>query len=108
MLVSLRPHFEAFELLSDELTTLFISEVQKVAATARKVLGADRINVAILGNQEPHVHAHIVPRYGAVEPVPHKSPWDDPRQRVRLQSSVRQSLIDQLSAAMDDKSSFRM
>jgi diadenosine tetraphosphate (Ap4A) HIT family hydrolase len=35
----------------------------------------DRINYAVLGNVIPHVHAHVVPRYGLEDPAPGQAPW---------------------------------
>lgn|GEM_PF-148789 len=41
----------------------FLNDMARVGDALLKVTGAARINYAILGNQEPALHAHIVPRY---------------------------------------------
>jgi diadenosine tetraphosphate (Ap4A) HIT family hydrolase len=41
----------------------FLSDMSRVGDALLKVTNAVRINYAIFGNQEPALHAHIVPRY---------------------------------------------
>lgn len=50
----------------------------------RELTEATRVNYAVLGNAEPHLHAHLIPRFPALEPVPHRPPWEDPRERRSL------------------------
>jgi diadenosine tetraphosphate (Ap4A) HIT family hydrolase len=46
-----------------------------------EVTGAYRINYAIMGNSDPALHAHIVPRY-ITEPEPYRTntPWSYPKE----------------------------
>ena len=37
--------------------------VFEVEAAVRESMGADKMNIASLGNQTPHVHWHVVPRF---------------------------------------------
>jgi len=37
--------------------------VFEVEAAVRECMGADKMNVASLGNQTPHVHWHVIPRF---------------------------------------------
>jgi diadenosine tetraphosphate (Ap4A) HIT family hydrolase len=46
----------------------FLSDMSRLGDALLKVTGALRINYAILGNQEPALHAHVIPRY-ADEPA---------------------------------------
>jgi len=46
----------------------FLSDMARLGDALLKVTGAARINYAILGNQEPALHAHVMPRY-AEEPA---------------------------------------
>jgi diadenosine tetraphosphate (Ap4A) HIT family hydrolase len=46
----------------------FLSDMSRLGDALLKVTGALRINYAILGNQEPALHAHVIPRY-AEEPA---------------------------------------
>jgi diadenosine tetraphosphate (Ap4A) HIT family hydrolase len=41
----------------------FLSDMSRLGDALLKVTGAVRINYAIFGNQEPALHAHVIPRY---------------------------------------------
>jgi diadenosine tetraphosphate (Ap4A) HIT family hydrolase len=41
----------------------FLSDMARLGDALLKVTGAARINYAILGNIEPALHAHVIPRY---------------------------------------------
>src|SRR6185312_12602062 len=43
--------------------TLFLQDLARLGDAVLKVTGAERINYAILGNVEPALHAHVIPRY---------------------------------------------
>jgi diadenosine tetraphosphate (Ap4A) HIT family hydrolase len=43
--------------------TAFLSDMSRLGDALLKVTGAARINYAIFGNQEPALHAHVIPRY---------------------------------------------
>jgi diadenosine tetraphosphate (Ap4A) HIT family hydrolase len=43
--------------------TTFLLDVARLGDAVLKITGALRINYAILGNQEPALHAHVIPRY---------------------------------------------
>jgi diadenosine tetraphosphate (Ap4A) HIT family hydrolase len=100
LLVSLSPHYEHLEEVPEHLANSFIRDIQSAARTLRKVTGAERVNVAVLGNHDPHVHAHLVPRSPLREPVPDRSPWEDPRPRQRLEAADRTRLIHDLRQAL--------
>ena len=54
----------------------FLSDMSRLGDALLKVTGAARINYAIFGNQEPALHAHVIPRY-ADEPEALRTahPW---------------------------------
>jgi diadenosine tetraphosphate (Ap4A) HIT family hydrolase len=54
----------------------FLSDMSRLGDALLKVTGATRINYAIFGNQEPALHAHVIPRY-ADEPEALRTaqPW---------------------------------
>jgi diadenosine tetraphosphate (Ap4A) HIT family hydrolase len=54
----------------------FLSDMSRLGDALLKVTGAARINYAIFGNQDPALHAHVVPRY-LHEPEPYRTqhPW---------------------------------
>ncbi|HEV3179124.1 MAG TPA: hypothetical protein VGZ05_01535 [Steroidobacteraceae bacterium] len=41
----------------------FLSDMSRLGDALLKVTGAVRINYAIFGNQDPALHAHVIPRY---------------------------------------------
>jgi diadenosine tetraphosphate (Ap4A) HIT family hydrolase len=41
----------------------FLSDMSRLGDALLKVTGAARINYAVFGNQEPALHAHVIPRY---------------------------------------------
>jgi diadenosine tetraphosphate (Ap4A) HIT family hydrolase len=100
LLLSLDSHYEHLEDVPEDLANWFISDIQAAARMLRKVTGAERVNVAILGNQEPHVHAHLVPRFPLQEPFPKSSPWQDPRPRRTLGEADRTRLVHDLTRAL--------
>lgn len=55
---------------------LFLQDLARLGDAVLKVTGAERINYAILGNLEPALHAHVIPRY-ADEPAKLRTahPW---------------------------------
>jgi diadenosine tetraphosphate (Ap4A) HIT family hydrolase len=53
---------EMSDLAQDEREAL-MRVVFEVEAAVRECMGADKMNVASLGNMTPHVHWHVVPRF---------------------------------------------
>ena len=55
---------------------MFLHDMGRLGDALLKVTGAARINYAILGNLEPALHAHVIPRY-ADEPEARRTahPW---------------------------------
>src|SRR5690242_3389283 len=47
----------------------FLTDMSRLGDALLKVTGAVRINYAILGNQEPALHAHVIPRYADEPPA---------------------------------------
>jgi diadenosine tetraphosphate (Ap4A) HIT family hydrolase len=41
----------------------FLSDMSRLGDALLKVTGAVRVNYAIFGNQDPALHAHVIPRY---------------------------------------------
>lgn len=54
----------------------FLSDMSRLGDALLKVTGAVRINYAIFGNQEPALHAHVIPRYlDEPEGLRTQQPW---------------------------------
>ena len=56
--------------LAGERRSEFLEDMAALGDAVLEVTRAVRINYAIFGNQDPALHAHVIPRY-AHEPVPH-------------------------------------
>jgi diadenosine tetraphosphate (Ap4A) HIT family hydrolase len=54
----------------------FLSDMSRLGDALLKVTGAVRVNYAIFGNQEPALHAHVIPRYAdEPEALRTSQPW---------------------------------
>lgn len=84
-ILRLNTHRDGLEQLSTALAAEFMGDIQKAITVLKTATGAERINVAILGNAVTHVHAHLIPRKPELEPLPHNSPWDDTREKVGME-----------------------
>lgn len=62
--------------LAGEARALFLADMAALGDAVLAATGALRINYAIFGNQDPALHAHVIPRYGH-EPATHATaqPW---------------------------------
>lgn len=105
-LLVLREHHEDLATLAPDLAALFLQDAQVVGRVLKRVTGTDRINYAILGNAEPHLHFHLIPRYPD-DPVPHRAPWSHPEPRralapaelERLRRRIAVEVVRELQAA---------
>ena len=78
--------------------TLFLQDLARLGDAVLKVTGAERINYAILGNLEPALHAHVIPRY-ADEPADLRTahPWKyDWEAAPPFERAAHQELADAL------------
>lgn len=80
------------EVRVDDRSALF-SEIESASLAVKKLIDADKINVAALGNQVPQLHVHVIgrltsdeawpgPVWGVGEPVQYERTEHD--QRIRL------------------------
>ena len=53
----------SLESLSDEEYSSFLSDLRTASRAIRSALNPDHMNYELLGNTDPHLHWHIVPRY---------------------------------------------
>ena len=52
----------------------FLKEMSDVAAAVYRAFKPKKMNYELLGNEESHMHWHLIPRYGT-DPVPGDSIW---------------------------------
>lgn len=65
------PHLNA---LSGDERDQFLSDMTTLGDVLMVVTGAERINYEILGNVEPALHAHLIPRHASEDPELRKKP----------------------------------
>lgn len=100
-ILMLKWHQEDLETLEPDTLGQFWRDAARLGRAVKQATGAAKINYAVLGNAEPHLHVHIVPRFPDEEQFPTRSPWNDPRpletlDPVRLKA-LQQQLIDLLA-----------
>jgi diadenosine tetraphosphate (Ap4A) HIT family hydrolase len=100
-LVVYESHVEDVNDLSFERASAFFEDCRRAGRAIASATGAERINYAILGNAEPHLHCHVIPRRPDLEPRPDRPPWEDPRPQVGLGAERVTALIGALRAALD-------
>lgn len=96
----LNEHAEHLDELKPELLAAFMSDITEVSRALKMITRAERVNMAVLGNQESHVHSHLLPRFPADEPLPHKAPWEDPRPRQKLTSVEEKKFVQELGTIL--------
>lgn len=79
---------------------VLLDAVLAVEAAQREVLAPQKINLASLGNQVPHLHWHVIPRFADDAHFP-DAVWA-PRQRESRSAAlaVRRGRLDALRAAI--------
>ncbi len=97
--VYLDRHAEVLTELGADVAAAFFADALHVASVLESVCGADRFNLAQLGNVDRHLHWHVVPRTHE-EDFPSCTPWDDPRRKTPLEPATKDSLIGALRAAL--------
>lgn len=95
-LLAYEDHLEDFAELPPDRLIQFTHDMQIAAKAIARATGAARVNYAILGNAESHLHAHLIPRVPGGDPVPNKSPWSHPEPVRELAASVRIRLVKRI------------
>ena len=97
VLICTRHVIELYHLASEE-RTLFFDDLARAAAAIARVLTPIKMNVQILGNAVPHLHAHLIPRYYG-DPAPGR-PLDPGLRTVMLTSAEYQERVQRIQAAL--------
>lgn len=98
ILVLKRHATELFQMTAAERSQL-IEEVSRVAQALATVFQPAKINYALLGNQLPHMHWHVIPRLPG-DPAPRDPVWTVPHEPIRLTPEARQRRITDLAAML--------
>lgn len=95
MIVSLTDHVEHLDQADPELMADFIADIQQASLVLRKVGDVERVNVAMLGNKVPHLHAHVIPRR-ITDDNHGVSPWEGAAPLVKLDEDEQAQVLDEL------------
>jgi diadenosine tetraphosphate (Ap4A) HIT family hydrolase len=82
---------ELFQLGATDRATL-MEEMNKAAQALQKIFQPDKINYAFLGNQTPHMHWHLIPRWKN-DPLWPESIWARPHEPRHLDGAEYEKLI---------------
>lgn len=95
-ILGLNSHSECVDSLSVDEYASYFDDLRRAVRAIRRATECDRINIYLLGNNEPHLHFHIVPRFGEFT---HKSPpthFNDAREQTPIPPQERRSLVNQI------------
>ncbi len=98
VLVLKRHATELYELTPQERSGL-IEEVSRTAHALAAVYGARKMNYALLGNQIPHIHWHVMPRL-ASDPAPGEPVWSHRHEPRRLAPAELAGRVAELRRAL--------
>ena len=89
---------ELYDLERDERAALMdaVSEVARAVAAA---YSAVKMNYALLGNQLPHIHWHLIPR-AADDPIPREPVWTHRHEPRSLSPEEQRRRIDTIRARL--------
>jgi diadenosine tetraphosphate (Ap4A) HIT family hydrolase len=62
LVISTRHVAEPYELPEHE-QGVFLADIMRAGRAVQLALGATKMNYLILGNEQPHLHCHLIPRY---------------------------------------------
>jgi len=98
VLVLKRHVTELYDLERDERGAL-MDAVSEVARAVAAIYDAEKMNYALLGNQMPHIHWHLIPRR-ADDPVPREPVWTHPHEPRSLSPGERRTRIEAIRARL--------
>ncbi len=88
LIFAAKHHYEYLDEADEQTYINFMREVRLLSNLLRKELkkdGCDKVNIAIMGNELHHAHAHIIPRYKDKEGAKATRPiWEDERKAEKL------------------------
>lgn len=97
-ILALHDHYDNLAELPENMAASFMEDIRIASVAIQKASGADRMNLAILGNRDPHIHAHLIPRFPLEEEFPRDSPWKDSRVKEALPQNLKERLVSDIAA----------
>lgn len=97
--ITLHPHAtELFE-LGPEILSAYADDVSRAAKAIKLATDAFKMNYEILGNADPHVHCHLVPRQLS-EPKPKVPAWLHPEPQAALATAEADEIKRRIAAEL--------
>lgn len=81
VVIVLKRHAEQITELPLRENSELYTETLQTANAVQKAVTSERINLANLGNEVPHLHWHIIPRFPN-DPNPGRPPWPAPETKL--------------------------
>lgn len=100
-LVVLRDHHEHLASMPESTYLSFSRDVRRVGSSLHEAVGAHRVNYAVLGNTEPHVHAHVIPRGASGDEKLHRTPWEHPEPKSEMSKDRVTAIIRRLRESLN-------
>ena len=100
-IVVLNRHEESLHSLSSDEADQFFRDAMSVGRALSVELKAEKVNYAVLGNSEPHLHWHVIPRFSSQEQNPLRPPWEHPERASTLGDLAISHLADRIRTALD-------
>lgn len=102
--VTLHQHATELFDLSPALRSAFAADVSAAAQAIKLAVNAFKMNYEILGNADPHLHCHLIPRQHD-EPKPKLPAWLHPEVQVELATSRAGQIKRRIVALLPEGSS---
>lgn len=93
-------HEEDLGTLSTVEAHQLMEDLRRAGRVILAVTKAPRMNYALLGNKEPHIHFHLIPR-STSDPVSHLTPWHHPEPRRDLTADRRAKLLEEIRGRLE-------
>jgi len=78
----------------------FVEDMSRAARAIKLATGAFKMNYEILGNADPHVHCHLIPRRQD-EPNPRVPAWLHPQPQTELDEASAQQMKARIRELLD-------
>ena len=100
-LVVVRDHYEHLARMPESTYLSFTRDMRQVGGSLHEAVGANRVNYAVLGNTEPHVHAHVIPRGAPGDEKLHRTPWEHPAPKAQMPRDQVEAIVGRLRESID-------
>lgn len=99
--VVLKRHEVELYNLSDRERRSFLEDMSTVAKALALAVKPDKMNYELLGNGQPHMHWHLVPRYRS-EPLWGRPIWTGPTRRRKLDAESYADLVNRIRKHLNE------